>query len=159
MGCYQTPHRSSLHPVGTAPHRGAVSLERLGHPRLTPLGHARKLVHRHMSGRLWPNFLLGLAVGALLGLCYAVGAALLMWPGLVLVALLVAGGPWSARLGGVLTGFGAMWFVLLAAITWTCARDPSCVQPNETFWVMIGATILVPGVVLGVVAWRHPTAP
>lgn len=109
-----------------------------------------------MTGRPRPNFLLGLAVGAALGLCYAVGAGLLLWPGLVLVALLVAEGPWPARMGGVLTGFGAMWFVLLAAIAWACARDAACTQPNASSWVMIGAAILVPGVVLDAIAWRHP---
>lgn len=110
-----------------------------------------------MIGRPWPNFLLGFGVGAVLGLCYAVGGGLLLWPGLVLVALLVATGPWSARLGGALTGFGAMWFVLLAEITWSCAQEPSCVQPNETFWVMIGGAILVPGLVLDLIAWRDRT--
>ena len=93
----------------------------------------------------------------MLGLGYAVGAALLLWPGLIIVALLVAGGPWSARMGGVLTGFGGTWFVLLATIGWSCAQEPTCVQPNESVWVVMGAAILVPGLVLVLMASRRPT--
>lgn len=126
--------------------------------RIDPGRSGAQAPYPKMSGRPWPNFLLGLAVGAVLGVCYAVGAGLLLWPGLVLVALLAATGPLSARLGGVLTGFGVVWFALLAAVTWTCARQPSCVQPNETFWVIIGAAILAPGLVLDLIAWRRATA-
>jgi hypothetical protein len=105
-----------------------------------------------MTERPWPDFLVGLGIGAVLGLCYAVGGAILLWPGLVLIALFVATGSWSARLGGALTGFGALWFILLASISWTCAQEPACVQPDETFWVLIGAAILLPGVILDLIA-------
>ncbi len=56
--------------------------------------------------------------------------------------------------GGALTGFGAVLFALVAQIAVVCATNASCVQPNETSWLVIVAAILAPGLVLSAVALR-----
>lgn len=106
------------------------------------------------ASRLRKDYLFGLSLGVVFGLCYSTGAGVLLWAGLVLVALLVANGPWAARLGGALTGFGAVLFALVAQIAVVCATNASCVQPNETSWLVIVAAILAPGLVLSAVALR-----
>jgi hypothetical protein len=37
-------------------------------------------------------------------------------------------------------------------VSWACSTDPSCVEPNVTVWLAIGAALLACGLLLGVAA-------
>ena len=100
---------------------------------------------------------MGLAFGLVLGLAYLV-VPLTLLPGLVVLGWLLSRFPRLAGLSGAFVGFGLMWLALIGQVTWTCANDPSCVEPNATFWLAIGAVILLIGLLLGMIAWweRQP---
>jgi len=99
-------------------------------------------------GRAFPA---GLALGALLGFAYLV-APVIVIPGLLAVAWLLSRFPRLAALSGAFVGFGLMWLVVIARVTWACSTDPSCVEPNVTFWLAIGVVLLAAGLLLGLAA-------
>ena len=100
-------------------------------------------------------FLVGLPLGAFLGIAYAITPITIV-PGLVVAAWPVqrTGVP-LATAAGLVIGFGAAFFGLIARVTYACAQDPSCVEPNAAPWLAIGAAIVGIGFVLGLVArWQ-----
>lgn len=70
------------------------------------------------------------------------------------VPALIAG-PRLTSMSGLLTGYGAIWLVLLGRVALQCrARDGEigCQAPGIEAWLMAGAALLAVGVALTVVA-------
>jgi len=99
------------------------------------------------------TLLAGLVLGGFLALAYLLAGPLTLFPGLLVWAWLLRRRPRLVATAGSLIGFGAIWMLLIGRISWTCATDPSCVQPGVTvLWLAIGALFLAAGAVLGLAA-------
>jgi hypothetical protein len=98
----------------------------------------------------------GLALGGLLGFAYLV-YPLTLFPGLLVWWWLFSRRPrWPAISGGLM-GLGAAWMFVIGRVSWVCATDPSCAQPNILpFWLAIGAVFLAAGLVVLLIGRRQP---
>ena len=102
------------------------------------------------------TLLAGLVFGGFLALAYLLAGPLTLFPGLLVWAWLLRRRPRPVATAGSLIGFGAIWMLLIGRISWTCATDPSCIQPSVTvLWLAIGAAFLASGVVLGLAVRRQ----
>ena len=102
-------------------------------------------------------WLVGLALGGLLGLAYMV-VPLTLFPGLVVWAWLMTRPQRLPAMAGALTGFGALWLLLIGRASWACSNDPSCGQQNVWSWLAIGAVLLGLGLALALAALRQGAA-
>jgi hypothetical protein len=111
-----------------------------------------------MNRRTRSGWIAGLAVGA------AGGFASLEIPpiGWLIVILFAVPalivGPRAAAIGGLLTGAGALWLVLLGRVALTCraaAGEIGCQAPGIEPWLAAGGAMLAVGVALTVVAIRQ----
>lgn len=71
-------------------------------------------------------------------------------------------GPRAAAIGGLLTGLGAIWLVLLGRVAVTCqARgdEIGCHAPGIEQWLAVGAGMLAIGLALIVVARKRSRQP
>jgi hypothetical protein len=108
-----------------------------------------------MNRRIRSRWIAGLAVGA------AGGFLSLELPplGWLIVALFaipaVIVGPRAAALGGLLTGAGALWVVLLGRVALECQApdgEIGCRAPGIEPWLAAGAAMLAIGIVLSILA-------
>lgn len=99
-------------------------------------------------------FLVGIVLGAFMGLATLVAGPLTLLPGLVVWAWLIARQPRFVSASGGLLGFAAAWLLLLGQASWRCAHDSTCVQTDVTPWAAFGAALLLVGVALGLLS-RH----
>jgi hypothetical protein len=98
---------------------------------------------------------LGLVLGGLLGFAYLLHP-ITLFPGLLVWAWLINRRPRPLAISGGLVGFGAVWMVLVGRISWACANDETCAQPNILpFWFAIGAIFLLVGLLLLLAGHRH----
>jgi hypothetical protein len=108
-------------------------------------------------GQMQPRTLLvaGLVLGGLLGCAYLVDP-LTLFPGLLVWWWLLTKRPrWPAIAGGLI-GFGAAWMLLIGRVSWVCATDPTCSQPNTLpFWLTIGAVFVAAGLVVLLIGRRQ----
>ena len=96
--------------------------------------------------------LVGFVFGGLFGFAYLV-APLTLFPGLLVWAWLLRRCPRMPAIAGGLIGFGAIWLILLGRMSWACATDQTCVQPNILpLWLGIGAAFLATGLLLALAA-------
>lgn len=111
-----------------------------------------------MNRRMRSGWIAGLAVGAAGGFL-ALELPTLGWLVVVLFAIPAAiVGPRAAAFGGLLTGFGGTWLVLLGRVAITCpptGDEIGCHSPGIEQWLAVAATILAIGVVLTIVAARR----
>jgi hypothetical protein len=115
-----------------------------------------------VSRRLRSGWIAGFVVGV------PAGVATLEIPTLgwllvaVFAALAAITGPRVAGIGGLLTGLGAIWLLLLGRVAVTCRAtgdEPGCHAPGIEPWLLVGAAMLAVGVALTVwarVAARSP---
>ncbi len=90
----------------------------------------------------------GLLLGGFTSLSYLVMPITVFLTAVVWVWVLVRQ-PRRPALAGGLTGFGLIWLVLLARVTWACLSDLSCVQPSFVWvWFAPGVVALVVGLTL-----------
>jgi hypothetical protein len=64
-------------------------------------------------------------------------------------------GPRAAAIGGLLTGLGAVWLVLLGRVAVTCqatGEEIGCYAPGIEQWLAVGAAMLAIGVALTITA-------
>ena len=105
-------------------------------------------------------FLVGLVLGAVLGLGFLLAGPLTLVPGLVVWTWVFARRPRFVAGSGGLIGFGFIWLLLLGQATYRCANDASCTQPDMTGWFSVGIAIVIAGVWLALVSLRRsPTQP
>jgi hypothetical protein len=97
----------------------------------------------------------GFALGGLLGFAYLI-YPLTLFPGLLVWWWLMTRRPrWPAISGGLI-GFGAAWIFTVGRVSWACATDPGCGQPNIlSVWLAIGAVFLVAGLLVLMGGRRH----
>ncbi|MGA2512948.1 MAG: hypothetical protein ABSG37_04960 [Candidatus Limnocylindrales bacterium] len=96
--------------------------------------------------------LVGLVLGGLLGFAYLLHP-LTLFPSLVVWAWLLTRHPGLPAIAGGLIGFGASWMLLIGRVSWACATDHTCVQPNILpLWLAIGAAFLATGLLLALAA-------
>jgi hypothetical protein len=105
-----------------------------------------------------PGLVLG-AIGGLLSISFAVGILALPFLALA-IALIAWKGPRLLAGGGLLTGHGLMWLVLLLRVQLTCGAaavfaDDSCESTDLTGWIAVGATIFVVGLVMSAVGVKR----
>ena len=101
------------------------------------------------------GLVLGVACGFLLIELGVVGLAFLA----LAVLLIVWKGPRMLAFGGLLTGFGCLWTVLLARVALTCGvdaffPDANCATEDLTSWISGSAAIFVVGLGMSAVALR-----
>src|SRR5258705_9439811 len=108
-----------------------------------------------MTGRARSGWIAGLVVGVAGGFL-ALEFPTLGWLILVLFAVPAAVvGPRAAAIGGLLSGFGACWLVLLGRVAITCRAtgdEPGCEAPGIESWLAVGAGIIVIGIALTIFA-------
>jgi hypothetical protein len=93
-------------------------------------------------------FPLGLGLGGLLGFAYLM-YPLTLFPSLLVWWWLLTRRRRLPSIAGGLIGFGAAWMLLVGRVSWACANDKTCAQPNILpFWLAIGAVFLVVGLLL-----------
>lgn len=102
-------------------------------------------------------WLVGLALGGLLGMAYLV-VPLTLYLGLAVLAWLLTRPQRLPPLAGVLTGFGALWLLLIGRASWACSNDPTCGQQSVLPWIAIGAVILGLGLALAPATLRQDAA-
>ncbi len=100
-------------------------------------------------------FLAGLTVGAFLSLAVLLAGTLILLPGVIVIAWLIARQPPVTAAAGALIGSGATWLLVIGQATWRCAQDPSCGQPDMTGLLAFGAALLVAGVAVRLLAMRR----
>jgi hypothetical protein len=106
-------------------------------------------------------WLAGLTVGIAAGFA-TLEIPSLGWPLVVAFAIpaLVAG-PRLAAIGGLLSGLGTIWVVLLGRVALTC-RAPDgeigCSAPGIETWLAVGGAMLLVGLTLSAAAWRRARA-
>jgi hypothetical protein len=67
-------------------------------------------------------------------------------------------GPRAAAIGGLLTGLGACWLVLLGRVAITCQAtgdELGCHAPGIEPWLAVGAGVLTIGLALTIVAFAR----
>jgi hypothetical protein len=114
-----------------------------------------------MNRRARSAWIAGLAVGA------AGGFLALELPTVGYVLLLLFAfpaaivGPRAAAIGGLLTGFGGVWLLLLGRVALEC-RAPDgeigCSAPGIEPWLAFGAAVIAIGIALTIVAVRARAA-
>jgi hypothetical protein len=108
-----------------------------------------------MNRRNWRGWLAGLVVGVTAGFA-TLELPTLGW--LLAVAFAISAalvGPRVAAIGGLLTGLGAIWFVLLGRVALTCQAtgdELGCHAPGIEPWLAVGAAMLAVGLALTLVA-------
>jgi hypothetical protein len=111
-----------------------------------------------MSARTRSGWIAGLAVGAAGGFA-SLEIPPVGWLIVILFAIPAAiVGPRAAAIGGMLTGVGALWLVLLGRVAITCnATDGEigCQAPGIEPWLAAGGAMLAVGVALTIVAIRQ----
>jgi hypothetical protein len=95
-------------------------------------------------------FLTGLVLGAVVGFGFLLAGPVTLAPGLVVWAWLTIRRPRFVGAAGGFIGFGAAWLLLIGQATYSCAIDPTCVEPNAEPWLVVGAAILSCGIALGI---------
>lgn len=108
-----------------------------------------------MTGRARTSWIASLVVGVAGGFL-ALEFPTLGWLILVLFAIPAAiVGPRAAAIGGLLTGFGAIWLALLGRVAITCraADGFGCQAPGIEPWLAVGAGVLAIGAALTIVAF------
>ncbi len=108
-----------------------------------------------MTGRARTSWFAGLVVG-LTGGFLALEFPALGWLILVLFAVPAAiVGARAAAIGGLLTGFGAIWLALLGRVAITCRADGGfgCQAPGIEPWLAVGAGVLAIGLALTTIAF------
>ena len=108
-----------------------------------------------MTGRARKGWIAGLVVGAAGGFL-ALEFPTLGWLTLVLFAVLAASvGPRAAAIGGLLSGLGACWLVILGRVAITClgsGEEPGCQAPGIEPWLAVSAGALTIGIALTIFA-------
>jgi hypothetical protein len=106
-----------------------------------------------MKRRNRSGWIAGLVVGVTAGFA-TLEIPTLGWLLVVLFAIPTAiVGPRAAAIGGLLTGLGAVWLVLLGRVAITCqATDDElgCQAPGIESWLAVGAAMLAIGLALSV---------
>jgi hypothetical protein len=108
-----------------------------------------------MTGRARPSWIAGIVVGVAGGFL-ALEFPTLGWLILVLFAVPAAiVGARAAAIGGLLTGFGAIWLALLGRVAITCraADGFGCQAPGIEPWLAVGAGMLAIGLALTTIAF------
>jgi hypothetical protein len=95
-------------------------------------------------------FLAGLVLGAVVGSGFLLAGPVTLAPGLVVWTWVIVRRPRVVGASGGLVGFGAAWLALIGQATYSCAIDPTCVEPNVEPWLLVGAAILSCGIALGI---------
>ena len=115
-----------------------------------------------MSGRRRAGWFPGLVVGV------AAGFATLEFPTVgwlvvvVFAILAMIVGPRVAAIGGLLTGLGTIWLVLLGRVAITCqapAGQIGCSAPGIEQWLAVGGAMLAIGLALTIVATVRARSP
>ena len=108
----------------------------------------------------WPFWVIGLVLGAMVGL----PAASFGFPLLIMSVAFVALGFMATRslafLSGAVTGIGGMWLALLIRAQLACdafdaGPNQGCQSSGVEPWVILSVFVLGIGLVLGGVAWRR----
>jgi hypothetical protein len=111
-----------------------------------------------VTERARKGWIAGLVVGVAGGFL-ALEFPTLGWLILVLFAIPAAVvGPRAAAIGGLLTGFGACWLVLLGRVAITCQAtgdELGCHAPGIEPWLAVGAGVLAIGLALTIVAFAR----
>jgi hypothetical protein len=109
-----------------------------------------------MNGRVRRGWIAGVVVGVAGGLL-ALEIPTLGWLILVLFAVPAAiVGPRAAAIGGLVTGFGACWLVLLGRVAITCGAtddELGCHAPGIEQWLAVSAGVLAIGLTLTAVSY------
>jgi len=89
-----------------------------------------------------------LVLGGLLGFAYLL-YPLTLFPSLLVWVWLLTRSPRLPAIAGGLIGYGAAWLAVIGRVSWDCATDATCTQPNILpLWLAIGALFLAMGLVL-----------
>ena len=106
-----------------------------------------------MNGRARAGWLPGLVVGVTAGFA-TLELPTVGWLLVIVFAIHAAiVGPRIAALGGLFTGLGAIWLVLLGRVAITCQApdgEIGCQSPGIESWLLVGAAMLAVGVVLSI---------
>jgi hypothetical protein len=104
-----------------------------------------------MSRRVRSGWIAGFVVGVTAGLATLEIPTLGWLLVAVFAALAAIMGPRAAAIGGLLTGLGAIWVVLLGRVAITCQAtgdEPGCHAPGIEPWLVVGAAMIAVGVAL-----------
>jgi hypothetical protein len=108
-----------------------------------------------MNGPVRRGWIAGLVVGVAAGFA-TLELPTLGWLIVVVFAVLAAVmGPRAAALGGLLTGLGGIWLVLLGRVALTCQAtgdELGCHAPGIEPWLVVGAAMLASGLALTLIA-------
>jgi hypothetical protein len=114
-----------------------------------------------MNGRIragWiPGFVVGVA-GGLLTLEFPTLGWLIVAVFAIPAAIV---GPRAAAIGGLLTGLGGIWLVLLGRVAITCqatGEELGCHAPGIESWLAVGGAMLAIGIVLSMIALVRSTS-
>jgi hypothetical protein len=88
----------------------------------------------------------GLVIGLVFGLATLIGGTLMGMLGLVAAGLLSVRPGRTLAIGGVLTGLGTCWLVIIGSADARCG--PGCSGPDITPWMAASAAMLAVGVSL-----------
>jgi hypothetical protein len=108
-------------------------------------------VNRRARAGWIPGFVVGVAAGFATLEFPTLGWLLVIVFG-ILAAIL---GPRIAAIGGLLTGLGSIWLVLLGHVAISCqatGNELGCHAPDITPWLIAGGAMLAGGVALTLVA-------
>jgi hypothetical protein len=114
-----------------------------------------------MKGRIRAGWIPGLVVGVAGGLL-TLEFPTLGW--LIVVAFAIPAaivGPRAAAIGGLLTGLGGIWLVLLGRVAITCratGEELGCHAPGIESWLAVGGAMLAIGIVLSMIAFVYSTS-
>jgi len=112
-----------------------------------------------MNRRTRSGWIAGLTIGAAGGFA-SLEVPPVGWLIVILFAIPAAiVGPRAAAIGGLLTGAGALWLVLLGRVALTCRAagdEIGCQAPGIEPWLAAGGAMLVGGVALTALAIRQP---
>jgi hypothetical protein len=108
-----------------------------------------------MTRRARESWIAGLGVGVAGGFL-ALEFPTLGWLILVLFAIPAAIiGPRTAAIGGLLSGLGACWLVILGRVAVTCratGEEPGCQAPGIEPWLAVSAGALTIGIAMTIFA-------
>ena len=99
-------------------------------------------------------FLVGLVLGAFLGLTFVLAPFTLL-PSLFVWTWVIARRPRFVSASGGLIGFGALWVLVIGQAAWRCANDSTCTQPDMGPWLGFGAALVGAGIALGLFSARR----
>lgn len=113
----------------------------------------RRLAKGVQAIRAQTLFLVGVVLGAVMGLAMLLAGPAILFPGLIIWTWLIAKRPRFVGASAGFIGFGVAWLLLVGQAILRCANDPTCTQADQTAWFVFGGAFVAIGVALGLFSW------